>query len=177
MMLNSEYAMMTGWTFSKPNSLKSPGDERTRENSRKVPRVCICDTARFLMVCPIFQCPAPAPATCHCTHDFTAWAGLACMRASEAPSKSRLTTAGILKAEPFPHDLVRRVMRWPNVIGMQPADAPSSCARTATTSGSLHCSMRVSYSTMRLFLKKPYLHAQTLTYYIWREHAMASHCD
>lgn len=36
---------------------------------------------------------------------------------------------------------------------------PSSCASTAVTSSSWHCSTRVSNSTMRLFLKKPYMYA------------------
>ena len=36
---------------------------------------------------------------------------------------------------------------------------PSSCASTATTCSSLHCSMSVSNSTMRLFLNIPYMYA------------------
>lgn len=39
--------------------------------------------------------------------------------------------------------------------------SPSSWARTATTCAWLHCSTRVSKSTMRLLLKKPYLRTQT----------------
>lgn len=34
---------------------------------------------------------------------------------------------------------------------------PNSCARTATTWGSEHCSTKVSYKTILLLLKKPYL--------------------
>lgn len=50
--------MMAGWLFVNPNEVKSPLDDRTKENSANVASVCICVTTRFLIVCPIFQCPA-----------------------------------------------------------------------------------------------------------------------
>ena len=58
MILKSVYAIMAGWLFVNPNEVNSPLDDRTREKSRKVASVCICVTTRFLIVCPIFQCPA-----------------------------------------------------------------------------------------------------------------------
>lgn len=58
MMLKSVYAMMAGWLFVNPNEVNSPLDDRTSEKSPKVASVCICVTTRFLIVCPIFQCPA-----------------------------------------------------------------------------------------------------------------------
>ena len=39
------------------------------------------------------------------------------------------------------------------------AQCPSSCASTAVTCSSVLCSSSVSYNTMRLFLKKPYMYA------------------
>ena len=58
MMLKRVYATMAGWLLVKPKEVNRPLDDLTRENSENVASVCICVTTRFLIVCPIFQCPA-----------------------------------------------------------------------------------------------------------------------